>query len=137
MSAGPRKQGIARAGGGGRSLAPVGESEGYTGIIIDCRGFGLKRTMSPLLRVSDNPSVKWGEDSTHDQIIRVGIAAYYRSLDGARQGRAGKRPIVIKALGVTGPFEAYPIVAPRDVARIKRVDKAWDTLDRCQVAFIQ
>jgi len=135
--AGPKRQPAPGGGDGERSLAPVGENEGYSGVIIDCSGLGLARAMSPRLCVTNKDNVRWGEDSSFDQVISVGIVAYYHSVGAARAGRAGKRPLIIRARGVTGPGPWYPVVAPGDLARMKQVDRAWDALKRCQVAFIQ
>jgi len=115
------------------------ESKGpYTSLIVDCRDFGVERSMSPRIRVPDGREV-WGTvDVNYDWVIEHGIVVYARTMrDALRSDRAGSNPLVVQAVGrAGGNFHSDAVVSERDADRILDANKHDKILDRFRVIFI-
>ena len=121
-----------------RRPAPVESKGPYTGVIIDCRGFGVERSMSPKIRFQDGGEV-WGTVSVDpDWLIEHGIVGYARSMREAVRGdRAGANPLVVQAVGrAGGNFKSDAVVTERDGEYILQANKHDKILDRYRVIFI-
>ncbi len=77
-----------------------GSAEGHTALIIDAKGMGVVRSMSPRIVRPDGTEV-WGTvKADPDFISEFGIASYARSRSEALASkRAGSRPLIVRALG--------------------------------------
>lgn len=85
----------------------------YTGAIIDCRGLGLSTAMSPVIEDTTGQKIYGDKDLNPDVVIKKGMASYAHSFDDAAVARAGKNPIILKAVGVTN-HGMYPVVEETD-----------------------
>lgn len=110
----------------------------YTGLIVDCRGFGVERSMSPKIRVPDGSEV-WGTVSVNlDWLIENGIVVYAHTLrEALRLERAGANPLIVSAVGrAGGNFNSDAVVTETDADRILRENLRGKFLDRYRVIFI-
>jgi len=111
----------------------------FTGLVIDCRGIGIQRSMCPKILDESGQEV-WGTMNVDPDLVNEkGIAGYYRSVDQAKSmGRVGKNPLVVKAIGKGGPkaFPSDPIVKQADAARIVAEDATGGFLNRLAVGFV-
>jgi hypothetical protein len=106
----------------------------FTSLIIDARGFNLKRSMSPVLRKLDG-SILWdGSGVDVEIVIEKGLVCYQSSLETALvDPRCGKSPMQVTAVGVNG---SDPILSDEDSARILAENKQGKYLDRLDVILL-
>ncbi|NUQ01342.1 MAG: LPP20 family lipoprotein [Armatimonadetes bacterium] len=111
----------------------------YTGLVIDTRGFHLERAMSPKVVTSDQSEV-WGTvHVSREFVLDTGIVGYLPSLDmalDANHSRAGKNPLVVRAIGRHGSFRANPVVDDEDATLIKSENGKSKFLDQFRVVFV-
>jgi TolB-like protein len=92
--------------------------EVYTGLIVDARDFILKRDKSP--RIVDEDGNEVYPDARHcpspDYVEANGMAAYTTADNESR--RSGRHPLVIRAIGTTGPGPFDVVVTNEDARRI-------------------
>jgi hypothetical protein len=68
--------------------APSGRAiGGYTGLIVDCRGLGLKPVMSPVIKNTDGTPIYGYKNLDYDKVIENGMAGYVTDI--SRASRAG------------------------------------------------
>lgn len=109
-----------------------------TGLIVDCRGLGVERSMSPKIRLESGSEV-WGTVSVNlDWLIEKGIVAYANTLrDAFGIDRAGANPLVISAVGrAGGNFRSDPVVTDDDAERLLRANSRYGFLSQYRVIFI-
>jgi hypothetical protein len=119
--------------------APEKAPDGYTGLVIDCRGLELARSMCP--RLLDQTGVNlWGPSTVSaDLVTQRGIAGYFHApndLDIAM--RVGKRPLVVKALRASGgkTFKTDAVLSPADAETVIAENAKTLFLDKLNVAFL-
>ena len=112
-------------------------SEKYTGLIVDCRGFRISRSLIPTIScVSDKESVTiYGAEyldfnKIGDTFINQGMVSYVRDMKDA--SRAGNNPLIVKAVG-GGIFTEVSVV---DAVKILNANRTCGFLDRCAVVFV-
>lgn len=121
----------------------------YTGLVIDCRGFGLQRGMSPKIRRPDGSEVLGTiqlSDDRLDQVIEEGLVAYLSGHEGkelpplddpAIVKRIGQNPLMIKAIGLAGAANTDPVISDEDAERILQENKRSRFLERLAVLFLK
>ena len=107
---------------------------GYTGLIVDCRGLGLKPVMSPVIKNADHESIYGHKNLDPDYVIAHGMASYTSNLtDGA--GRAGSNPLVVKAISLEN-HNGYPVISTSDSNRVLIENKSTSFLEKTKVVFV-
>lgn len=116
---------------------PVGSSSGYTGLIVDCRGLGLTKAMSPVIKDDTNQPIYGYSNLNYDNVVSQGMASYATSLnDGV--SRAGSNPLVVKAITVEGyASKCNPVVSAADASKILSANQIGHFLDKCAVVFVK
>lgn len=129
---------------GKETLAPLPlprvEAGPYTGLLIDCRGLGVKPSMSPKIRRADGTEV-WGTLSVSSEYVNAyGIVAYLRDPKDLTHpdivARIGQRPLVVRAIGAVGKFHTDPLLSDEDVRRVLEENARYYFLDQMRVAFL-
>lgn len=115
--------------------APLGVA--YTGLIVDCRGLGLKSSPSPKLW-SERGDEVFGTITVSDDFLQdQGIVAYPRSLEAARNcTRIGDRPLIVRARRCHDATSCEPLVSHSDAQRIREANRESKFLERCAVVFV-
>lgn len=108
---------------------------GYTGLIIDCSGLGLKPVMSPVIRNASQQPIYGYQNLDYDRVIDKGMASYASGM-GGNLSRAGSNPLIIKAVRVED-HNSYPVVATADADRILLENQKSHFLDSCAVVFVR
>lgn len=107
-----------------------------TGLIIDCRGIGLKRSLNPLL--IDESGTKLYPDLTHmpsyEFIDAKGLIGYTTSLD--KTERAGANPMVIPAIKCGGPAEQWAVISNESREKMLEAEKKAHFLLDWKVVFL-
>jgi hypothetical protein len=127
--------------GGSDSGAQPASGPKYTGVIIDCRGLGMQRCMSPKI-IRDDGSEVWGtfEQVNLDYVVETGIALWARSekelaLEEVRK-RIGANPLLLTAIDVDGHSGSVAVLSDEDATRLLEEDKRGNFLSRFAVVFL-
>jgi hypothetical protein len=77
----------------------------YTGLVVDARGLDLDRSMGPMVYDTEGRVIYGNQYVEHSYVIQNGLVDYASSLNSIAlvengQSRAGKKPLVIKAIAV-------------------------------------
>ena len=76
---------------------------GYTGVIVDASGMGLKPSFSPVIYDTNGRAIYGVSNINYDQAISQGMVGYSASVSAAQTlPRVGATPLVIKAVQVRG-----------------------------------
>lgn len=118
-----------------QSTVNVTITGGYTGLIIDCSGLGLKPVMSPVIRNASQQPIYGYKNLDYDRVIDKGMASYASGMNG-NLSRAGSNPLIIKAVRVED-HNSYPVVDTADADRILLENQKSHFLDSCAVVFVR
>lgn len=110
------------AGGAPTEIEPLPQTDPpYTGLVVDCRGFDIRRARGPRILTADGTEV-WGTVNVDPAVIdEMGLVGYLGNLSEALNPtlcRAGAAPLFIRAVGVEGNFQADAIISDADAQRI-------------------
>lgn len=121
--------------GSSAAAAPAGQAiGGYTGLIVDCRGLGLKPVMSPVIKNANGEPIYGYKNLDSATVIANGMASYTTDLSKAT--RAGSTPLVVKAIGLDN-HNGNPILSVADANRVLIENGATGFLDRTNVVFVR
>ena len=120
--------------GSSAASAPSGQAiGGYTGLIVDCRGLGLKPAMSPVIKNANGQAIYGYKNLDYDKVVSGGRAGY--TTDMSRATRAGSNPLVVKAVSLDNG--ANPVLSVADANRVLIENGATGFLDATNVVFIR
>lgn len=105
----------------------------YTGVIIDCRGLGLKPAMSPVIKNANLESIYGYKNLDYDYVVSHGMAGYAR--DMSKTSRAGSKPLIVKAQRMIG-LGVNPVLSMKDADKILLENQATHFLDQTNVVFL-
>ena len=115
----------------------------YTGLIVDARGLGLQRGMSPRIYSESGRLIYAGVAASLDFVQESGIASYGQELtpELLRRLQPGKDPIkvsplVVEALEVTDSTETGVIISDADADAIIAALNTYDFLAEYSVIFL-
>ena len=115
-------------------LVPAGRAVGgYTGVIIDCTGLGLRPVMSPVIKAENGRPIYGYKNLDSDKVVANGMASYARSEADAT--RAGTNPLRLRAVSVDGG--ANPVLSANDANRLLLENSASGFLDATNVVFLR
>ena len=121
--------------GSSASAAPSGRAiGGYTGLIVDCRGLGLKPVMSPVIKNAEGTPIYGYKNLDYDKVISNGMAGY--TTDIARASRAGSNPLVVRAVSLDN-HNGNPVLSVADANRVLIENGATGFLDTASVVFLR
>ena len=117
---------------------PISASDSsYTGLILDCRGLGLTKAMSPVIKDDSGQPIYGYKNLDYDKVISAGMASYTTSVT-ENVSRAGSNPLVIKAVSVEGyASKCNPVVSANDASKILSANMTSHFLDKCSVVFVK
>ena len=115
-------------------IVPRGQAiGGYTGVIIDCTGLGLRPVMSPVIKAENGRPIYGYKNLDSDKVVANGMASYARSEADAT--RAGTNPLRLRAVSVDGG--ANPVLSANDANRLLLENSASGFLDATNVVFLR
>ena len=121
----------------GSSVAPAPAGRaigGYTGLIVDCRGLGLRPVMSPVIKNTDGTPIYGYKNLDYDKVIANGMAGY--TSDISRAARAGANPLIVKAVSLDN-HNGNPVLSLADANRVLIENGATGFLDTASVVFLR
>lgn len=117
------------------SSAPSGRAiGGYTGLIVDCRGLGLRPVMSPVIKNTDGTPIYGYKNLDYDKVISNGMAGYTTDIN--RATRAGRNPLIVKAVSLDNN-NGNPVLSLADANRVLIENGATGFLDTASVVFLR
>ena len=115
-------------------IVPTGRAVGgYTGVIIDCTGLGLRTAMSPVIKAENGRPIYGYKNLDSDKVVQNGMASYARS--DADATRAGTNPLRLRAVSIDGG--ANPVLSANDANRLLLENNASGFLDATNVVFLR
>ena len=105
----------------------------YTGLIIDCRGLGLKTAMSPVIKNVNGTKIYGHKDLDIDKIIEMGMVDYVDNPENV--ARAGTNPLIVKAVSLDN-FNSDPVVSIADSNKILIENRVTKFLKELRVVFL-
>ena len=115
-------------------IVPTGQAVGgYTGVIIDCTGLGLRPAMSPVIKAENGQPIYGYKNLDVDKVVANGMASYAHS--DAEATRAGANPLRLRAVSVDR--NANPVLSAGDANRLLLENSASGFLDATNVVFIR
>ena len=115
-------------------IVPTGHAVGgYTGVIIDCTGLGLRPAMSPVIKAENGRPIYGYKNLDSDKVVQSGMASYARS--DADATRAGTNPLRLRAVSVDGG--ANPVLSSADANRLLLENSVSGFLDATNVVFLR
>ena len=115
--------------------APTGKAVGkYTGLIVDCRGLGLRPCMSPVIKNDKGNPIYGYKNLDSRKVISNGMAGYTKDMGNAP--RAGENPLVVKAVAVDN-HNSNPVITTADANRVLIENGATGILDHTNVVFVR
>jgi hypothetical protein len=131
--------------GGPSAFVPraTAQPAAYTGLIIIVRGVHLDRSISPAVLAPRGEVVYgrgwWKPGQLNVEVAeRYGIVEYASSLRTA--SRAGAHPLVVYAIGVSGPsestFKTDVVISERDARRIREANGRFRFLQQMRVSLV-
>ena len=115
-------------------IVPKGQAVGgYTGVIIDCTGLGLRPAMSPVVKAENGQPIYGYKNLDVDKVVASGMASYAHS--DAEATRAGANPLRLRAVSVD--HNANPVLSAGDANRLLLENSASGFLDATNVVFLR
>ena len=115
-------------------IVPTGQAVGgYTGVIIDCTGLGLRTAMSPVIKADNGRPIYGYKNLDSDKVVANGMASYARS--DADATRAGTNPLRLRAVSIDNG--ANPVLSANDANRLLLENNASGFLDATNVVFLR
>ena len=115
-------------------IVPTGSAVGgYTGVIIDCTGLGLRPAMSPVIKAENGQPIYGYKNLDVDKVVQSGMASYAHS--DAEATRAGANPLRLRAVSVDR--SANPVLSAGDANRLLLENSASGFLDATNVVFLR
>ena len=105
----------------------------YTGLIVDCRGMGLKPVMSPVILNSNGTKIFGHKNLDVDKIVSTGMVDYVQ--DENAVSRAGENPLVVKPIKLEN-FNSNPVLSIVDSNRVLIENHATKFLKELKVVFL-
>lgn len=109
----------------------------FTGLVIDARGFKVQPAMAPKIVTPDGVEVYGTGYVSREYAVEMGICGYAKGFDKVKTDeRVAPNPLIIKAVGVTGPNKTDVIISPNDAMKIHQYSEHLNFLQQCRVMII-
>ena len=105
-----------------------------TGLIVDCRGLGLKPVMSPVVKNADGTPIYGHKNINPDYIIANGMVSYVSDIGSA--ARAGANPLMVKAVSLDN-HGSNPVLSVADANLVLTENNVTGFLDKTNVVFVR
>ena len=107
---------------------------GFTGLVVDCRGLGLKPVMSPVIKNAEGTPIYGHKNLDYDKVVAQGMAAY--TTNPEQLSRAGSNPLVVKAVSLDN-HNGNPVISVADANRVLLENGKSAFLDNLKVVFLR
>ena len=120
---------------------PSQTMQAYTGVVVDARGLGLERIMSPRIYDETGRIIYGNMYIDPDMVVHRGMVDYTASSDMIEtvkigRSRAGTNPIIVKAIGLKD-FNANVVISRADADMILAANHQENFFAHTSVVFEQ
>jgi hypothetical protein len=120
--------------GGATPMAAAGV---YTGLVIDCKGLGVRPAMAPKIIDEQGNEIYGSKFVSREWAVEIGMVGYDKDLNRARQNdRVTNNPLVIRGVQASGQNKTDVVISSADAAMIHQAAANQNFLDKCKVMFI-
>ncbi len=117
--------------------APSPSSAVYTGLVIDCKGLGIRPAMAPKVLDEAGNEVYGSKFVSREWAVEIGMVGYDKDLNRARNNdRVTNNPLVIKGMEASGQNKTDVVISAADAALVHQAAANQNFLDKCKVMFI-
>jgi hypothetical protein len=111
---------------------------GYTGLIIDARGLGVKPALMPKILSEADREIYGSANISRDFAVQFGMCGYAKTAESAKAltDRIGTNPMVVKALKVSGANKADLVLAKGEADAVQTAAKTSKFLAECRVVVL-
>lgn len=106
----------------------------YSGVIIDCRGLGLKTSASPVIKAESGKIIYGDKDLDFDKINEIGMAEYTTTIPES-VARVGKNPLIVRAVKLDR-FNTCPVLTNIDAEKVILANESGEFLKELSVVFL-
>jgi hypothetical protein len=118
-------------------VAPTSTGGAYTGLIIDCKGLGIRPAMAPKIMDESGQELYGSKFVSRDWAVQIGMVGYEKDVNRARSNdRVTANPLIVKAIKSSGPNKADVVVSAASATAIRNAASSQNFLDKCKVMFI-
>jgi len=119
------------------TLTPATPGQAYTGLIVDARGLGVRPAMVPKILNEDGKEVYGSAWVNRDYAVREGMVGYLKDPAAAQANpRVTDKPLMVKALKVTGDGRVDLVVTNADAAMLHGAAQNLSFLEKCRVIVL-
>lgn len=119
------------------TLAPAVPGQVYTGLVVDARGLGVRPAMAPKILNEEGKEVYGSAWVSRDYAVREGMVGYLKDPVAAQTNpRVTDRPLLVKAMKVSGDGRVDLVIANADGAMIHSSAQNLSFLEKCRVIIL-
>lgn len=119
------------------TLSPATPGQAYTGLIVDARGLGVRPAMAPKILNEDGKEVYGSAWINRDWAVREGMVGYLKDpLQAQQNPRVTDKPLMVKALKVSGDGRVDLVITNADGAMLHGVAQNLSFLEKCRVIIL-
>jgi len=121
----------------GGATMPTASSGVYTGLIVDCKGLGVRPAMAPKIVDEQGNEIYGSKFVSRQWAVEIGMVGYDKDLNRARQNdRVTNNPLILKAVQASGPNKTDVVISSADATLVHQAAANQNFLDKCKVMFI-
>lgn len=121
---------------GQEGIRPSDDS-GFTGLIIDARGLGVRPILNPLIVSEQGHAAYSPVYISREFAVQNGVCKYMCSLDHAlTEKRIGIRPLVFKGLRKEGKLNDAIVISMSDYLTLEKTFERHSFLAECRVVIV-
>jgi hypothetical protein len=124
---------------GAIAMAPSGTPVTvFTGLILDCKGLGIKPALAPKVVDEDGNEIYGSAYVSKDFAVKFGMAGYAKTVQNAMgfKDRIGATPGVLKGLKAAGANKCDVVIANKDALSLKSAKENLKFFSECRVIII-
>lgn len=116
------------------SMAELG---GFTGLVVDARGLEARPALLPVVADPSGLTAYGSFQVAREDAARKGVVIYTRNPEGnLLRSRAGKSPLTVRALAVSGANKADLVISYEDAILVRTLFKKQDVKNHCRAVII-
>ncbi len=109
----------------------------FTGVVLDARGLGARPAMSPKILDESGKEVYGSAMVNREFAVQQGMVGYAKDVNAAQtNSRVTDRPLIIKAVRVTGPAKCDLVISNSDASKILGAAENLSFLQKCRVMVV-
>lgn len=114
-----------------------GSDSGYTGVVVDARGLGVRPAMAPRIVDEEGQEVYGSAFVSREFAVQQGMSGYAKDLDEAQKNtRVADNPLMVTGLRTEGPGQSDVVISQADAASLRNAAEHLSFLRKCRVMIV-